>query len=278
MTDSTRTAHSTRHSTTRRNVLRGTVATAALAATTTAPAGPAHAAPPAGGGPEIGILLYDGFSLLDPTGPAEVLSRLPGATVTMIAERRGAVRTDTGDVAVVAERSLDEVDRLDVLLVPGAGNRGTVAAMNNRTLLDWIRRIHRHTRWTTSVCTGSIVLAAAGLLDGRQATTYWAAAEYLEATFDVTCLPRRYVRSGKIITAAGVSAGIDMALYLASLLAGADTAKAVQLAIEYDPQPPFDAGDASRADARLKERALRLLEESQEQGQGPRSHPGVRLG
>ncbi|MCL3997162.1 DJ-1/PfpI family protein [Streptomyces lavenduligriseus] len=238
MTDSTRTAHSTRHSTTRRNVLRGTVATAALAAATTAPAGPAHAAPPAGGGPEIGILLYDGFSLLDPTGPAEVLSRLPGATVTMIAERRGAVRTDTGDVAVVAERSLDEVDRLDVLLVPGAGNRGTVAAMNNRTLLDWIRRIHRHTRWTTSVCTGSIVLAAAGLLDGRQATTYWAAAEYLEATFDVTCLPRRHVRSGKIITAAGVSAGIDMALYLASLLAGADTAKAVQLAIEYDPQPP----------------------------------------
>lgn len=302
MTDSTRTEHSARHSTTRRNVLRGTVATAALAAATTAPAGPAHAAPRAGGGPRIGILLYDGFSLLDPTGPAEVLSRLPGATVTMIAERRGAVRTDTGDVAVVAERSLDEVDRLDVLLVPGAGDRGTVAAMHNRTLLDWIRRVHRHTRWTTSVCTGSIVLAAAGLLDGRQATTYWASAEYLESTFDVTYLPRRYVHSGKIITAAGVSAGIDMALYLASLLAGTDTAKAAQLAIEYDPRPPYETGDATRADARLKERALRLLEESQGQGGGdrraappallradavadapraaggPRSHPGVRLG
>jgi transcriptional regulator GlxA family with amidase domain len=241
------------------------VATAALAATATAPAvtGTAHAAPEAGGGPAIGILLYDGFSLLDPTGPAEVLSRLPDATVTMIAEKRGAVRTDTGDVAVVAERSLDEVDRLDVLLVPGAGNRGTVAAMNNRTLLDWIRRIHRHTRWTTSVCTGSIVLAAAGLLDGREATTYWASAEYLESTFDVTYLPRRYVHSGKIITAAGVSAGIDMALYLASLLAGTDTAQAIQLAVEYDPQPPFDTGDATQADALLKERALRLLAESQ---------------
>ncbi|MEV5440240.1 DJ-1/PfpI family protein [Streptomyces sp. NPDC052682] len=256
--------HTTPHSTTRRNVLRGTVATAALAATAAVPAGAAHAAPTGSGtGPAIGILLYDGFSLLDPTGPAEVLSRLPDATVTMIAERRGPVRTDTADVALVAERSLDEVDRLDVLLVPGAGNRGTVAAMNNQALLSWIRRIHRHTRWTTSVCTGSIVLAAAGLLDGRQATTYWASAEYLESTFDVTYLPQRYVRSGKLITAAGVSAGIDMALYLASLMAGDDTAKAIQLAVEYDPQPPFDSGNATEADARLKERALQLLAASQ---------------
>jgi transcriptional regulator GlxA family with amidase domain len=245
-------------------MLRGTVAAAALAAGGTVPAGAAQAVPPRGGtGPAVGILLYDGFSLLDPTGPAEVLSRLPGATVTMIAERRGAVRTDTGDVAVVAEHSLDEVDRLDVLLVPGAGNRGTVAAMNNQALLSWIRRIHRHTRWTTSVCTGSIVLAAAGLLDGRAATTYWASAEYLESTFDVTYLPRRYVRSGKIITAAGVSAGVDMALHLASLIAGDDTAKAIQLAVEYDPQPPFDSGDATQADAELKERALELLAASQ---------------
>ncbi|MEH0653051.1 DJ-1/PfpI family protein [Streptomyces scabiei] len=261
-------------STTRRNVLRGTLATAALAATATAvapadhahgaPADEAHGAPADGGtGPHIGILLYDGYSLLDPTGPAEILSRLPDATVTMIAERRGPVRTDTADVAVLAERSLAEVDRLDVLLVPGAGNRGTVEAMNNQALLRWIREMHRHTRWTTSVCTGSIVLAAAGLLTGRRATTYWASADYLRSTFDVTYLPQRYVRSGKIITAAGVSAGVDMSLYLASLIADDDTAKAIQLAVEYDPQPPFDSGDAAAASPRLKERALRLLAASQ---------------
>ncbi|MGW3494923.1 DJ-1/PfpI family protein [Streptomyces sp. NPDC001020] len=253
------------HPTTRRNLLRGTLATAALAATAAAQTRAAQAAPMSGAGPNIGILLYDGYSLLDPTGPAEVLSRLPEATVTMIAEKRGAVRTDTGDVAVVAERSIAEVDRLDVLLIPGGGNHGTISAMNNETLLSWIREIHRHSRWTTSVCTGSIVLAAAGLLKGRQATTYWASADYLQSTFGVTYLPQRYVRSGKIITAAGVSAGLDMALYLASLIAGEDTAKAIQLAVEYDPQPPFDSGNAADADARLKEHALQLLAASQVQ-------------
>ncbi|MDG9709439.1 DJ-1/PfpI family protein [Streptomyces sp. DH10] len=253
------------HSTTRRNVLRGTVATAALAATAAAAQTEAAYAAPHGGatGPNIGILLYDGYSLLDPTGPAEVLSRLPDATVTMIAEKRGAVRTDTADVAVVADRSITEIDRLDVLLVPGAGNRGTIAAMNNQALLRWIRKMHRHTQWTISVCTGSIILAAAGLLDGREATTYWASADYLQSTFDVTYLPQRYVRSGKIITAAGVSAGVDMALYLASVMADDDTAKAIQLAVEYDPQPPFASGNASDASPQLKERALQLLAASQ---------------
>ncbi|WKX72767.1 DJ-1/PfpI family protein [Streptomyces sp. XD-27] len=255
------------HSTSRRAVLCGSAATAVLAAAGSIPAaGTAHAEGRgerrAKGGPEIGILLYDGYSLLDPTGPAEVLSRLPGANVTMIAERRGPVRTDTGDAAVVADRSIAEVDRLDVLLVPGAGNRGTVAAMKNQALLRWIRRIHRNSRWTTSVCTGSLVLAAAGLLDGRKATTYWASADYLESEFDVTYVAERSVRSGKIITAAGVSAGVDMALYLASLIAGDTTAKAIQLAIEYDPRPPFDSGSAADADPRLKELALRLLAES----------------
>ncbi|MGP3977426.1 DJ-1/PfpI family protein [Streptomyces sp. 8N114] len=259
-------------SATRRSVLHGTVAVTALAAVgaaqastahaSTAHASTAHAAQPRRRELHIGILLYDGYSLLDPTGPAEVLSRLPGAAVTMVAERRGPVRTDTGDVAVMADRSLDEVDRLDVLLVPGGGNRGTIAAMKNPRILEWVRRIHRHTRWTTSVCTGALILASAGLLDGRRATTYWASADYLESTFDVTYVPERYVRSGKIVTAAGVSAGVDMALHLASLIAGERTAKAVQLAVEYDPRPPFDAGNAAEASPELKELALRLLEES----------------
>lgn len=258
----------------RRAVLRGTTATAATAALATAglaAPGPAHAADVRRGtgertpdhGPRVGILLYDGYSLLDPTGPAEVLSRVPGASVTMVAERRGPVRTDTGDVAVVAERALDEAGRLDVLLVPGAGNRGTLAAMGNKALLRWIRETNRHTRFTTSVCTGSLILAAAGLLDGRRATTYWASAPYMEQTFDITYVPERYVRSGKFITSAGVSAGLDMALHLAARLTDDDTARAIQLAVEYDPRPPFDAGNAQEASEELKARALRILEESQ---------------
>ncbi|MEU7203125.1 DJ-1/PfpI family protein [Streptomyces sp. NPDC045470] len=254
-------------STSRRNMLRGSAATAVLAAAGPALAGTAHAATahaaPPPGAPHVGILLYDGYSLLDPTGPAEILARLPGASVTMIAEKRGAVRTDTRDVAVVADRSIAEVDRLDVLLVPGAGNRGTLGAMNNKALLGWIREMHRHSVWTTSVCTGSLILAAAGLLEGKRATTYWASAEYLQSAFGVTYLPQRYVRSGKIITAAGVSAGVDMALYLACLIAGEDTARAIQLAVEYAPDPPFDSGNAANADAQLKQRALELLAASQ---------------
>lgn len=213
-------------------------------------------------GPRIGILLYDGFSLLDPTGPAELLSRLPDATVTMVAERPGPVRTDTGQVAVLAERSIAEVDRLDVLLVPGAGERGTVAAMRNPVLIDWIRRVDRNTTWTTSVCTGSLILGAAGLLRER-ATTHWASAGYLESTFGVRYVPDRYVEVGKVITAAGVSAGIDLALYLAALLAGEDVARGIQLGLEYDPRPPFDSGNAAEASPELKALALRLLAESQ---------------
>jgi transcriptional regulator GlxA family with amidase domain len=246
--------------TTRRTVLTSVAAAAAFGLATGTAEAQTSGRPPRGR--QIGILLYDGFSLLDPTGPAELLSRLPDTKVTMIAERRGPVRTDTQDVAVQADRSVAEVDRLDVLLVPGAGNRGTVGAMQNPVLLDWIRRIDRHTTWTTSVCTGALILGAAGLLRER-ATTYWASASYLETTFGVRYVPERYVRDGKIITAAGVSAGIDLALYLASLLEGDEIARGIQLAVEYDPQPPFDAGNAATASPELKELALRLLAESQ---------------
>ncbi|MEV1011961.1 DJ-1/PfpI family protein [Streptomyces sp. NPDC049881] len=261
-----------RDTTERRTLLGGTVATV-LAGAGLAAAGTAGTAAASDNGqradregrpgPRIGIFLFDGFSLLDPTGPAEVLCRLPGASVTMIGLRRGPVRTDTAGVAVVADLAFDEVDRLDVLLVPGGADRGMLATIGNPAVLDWIRRLHRRTRWTTSVCTGSVLLAAAGLLEGRRATTYWAAAEYLESTYGVTYVPERWVRSGKIMTAAGVSAGIDMALALAAELAGEEVARAVQLAVEYDPSPPFDSGDAAEADPALKELALRLIAESQ---------------
>ncbi|WP_086798955.1 DJ-1/PfpI family protein [Streptomyces caniscabiei] len=259
------------HPTTRRNVLRGTVAAAALAATAAGPTGVAQAAPDGTtladakgrSGPTIGILIFDGYSMLDPTGPAEVLSRIPDATVMMIAEQRGPVRTDTGDVALIAERSLAEVGHLDVLLVSGGGYRGMDAALENQSILNLIRESHRHTRWTTSVCSGGLLLAAAGLLKGRKAAVHWLAAEQLQKRFGVTYSPQRYVHSGKIITSAGVSAGVDMSLYLASLIAGEDTARAIQLAIEYDPQPPFDSGNAAEASEELKRRAAELLSASE---------------
>ncbi|MER6999060.1 DJ-1/PfpI family protein [Streptomyces sp. NPDC000410] len=262
---------STAKDTSRRAVVRAAVATtgtiAGLAALGTTPGVAATGAAAAGRrsperGPRIGILLHDGYSLLDPTGPAEILSRLPGATATMLAERRGPVRTDTRDVAVVAARSIDEIDQLDVLVVPGAGERGTREAMGNPVLLDWIRRIDRHTRWTTSVCTGSLVLAAAGLLRGREATTYWASKDFL-APFGATYVPRRYVHSGKFITGAGVSAGQDMALHLAQQIAGDTVAQAIQPAVEYDPEPPFDTGSPDKADPELQQLALRLPADSQ---------------
>ncbi len=212
-------------------------------------------------GPHIGVLLYDGFSLLDVAGPADLLGRLPGATVTLVGEERGPVRTDTGFVGVSADRATHEVDRFDVLVVPGAGERGTRGAMRNEALLDWIRRVDRHTTWTVSVCTGSLVLGRAGLLRDR-ATTYWASADYLERTFGVRYVAARYVHTGKIITAAGVSAGIDMALYLATRIAGETVARAVQLAVEYDPRPPLDSGDPATASTELKELSQQLLADS----------------
>lgn len=215
------------------------------------------------GGPRIGILLYDGYCLLDVAGPADLLARLPGATVTMVAEQRGPVRNDTGCAVLSADQSIDEVDRVDVLVVPGGGERGTTGAMENAALLGWIRRVDQHTTWTVSVCTGSLVLGEAGLLRG-EATTYWACADFMENRFGVRYVPARYVHTGKVITAAGVSAGLDMALYLAVLLAGEQVARALQLGIEYDPQPPLDSGNPATAGEELKELSLRLVSESTE--------------
>jgi putative intracellular protease/amidase len=243
----------------RRTVLRG----AAAGVVGTGAIGlDAPASAESGPGPRIGILLYDRFSLLDPTGPAEILSRLPGASVTMIAERPGPVRTDTGDVALMAERAMADVRHLDVLLVPGGSEKAVLAVFERPAVLDWIRRMHRRTQWTTSVCTGSMILGKAGLLTGRRATTYWSGKDYLE-TLGATYVAERYVRDGKIITSAGVSAGQDMALYLASLMAGEQTAKALQLAVEYDPQPPYDTGSPGKAGPELQKLALQLLADSQ---------------
>ncbi len=197
---------------------------------------------------DVAILLYERFTALDAIGPYEVLSRLPGAHVTFVARERGPLRTDNDMLSLLADRAIAEVERCEVLLVPGGP--GEVAARAGADVLDWIRAMHETSLWSTSVCTGSLILAAAGLLEGRRATGHWLALEQLR---ELGAQPsaERVVFDGKLVTAAGVSAGIDMALALAARIAGEEVAQAIQLGIEYDPQPPFDAGSPAKAPAQI---------------------------
>ncbi len=198
----------------------------------------------------IAIPIFDELTALDAVGPYEVLSRLPGATVTFIAAEPGPKRTETKMLALVADRSFDELPHPDVIVVPGGF--GTRALMHDEVMLGWLRAAHESSTWTTSVCTGSLLLAAAGILDGLEATTHWLSMDEL-SQFSVTPVQRRVVEQGKVITAAGVSAGIDMALTLAARVAGDDLAQAIQLGIEYDPHPPFRGGSPATAPDRIVE-------------------------
>jgi putative intracellular protease/amidase len=193
---------------------------------------------------QIAILLFDRLTALDAVGPYEVLSRLPGATVTFVAEEPGPKRTKNGSLALTADAGLADVPAPDVVLVPGGFGR--TALMDDGPVHAWLRSAHETSTWTTSVCTGSLILAAAGLLAGRRATTHWLAMEEL-GRLGAESVSERVVFDGKIVTAAGVSAGIDMALALAARIAGAGIARAIQLSIEYDPQPPFDSGSPRTA-------------------------------
>ena len=199
---------------------------------------------------QVAYLLYDRFTALDITGPHEVLNSLPDVESVFVAERAGPIRNERGTLALVADRTLDEVAHPDVVVVPGGF--GTRLLLEHRPVLDWLRTAHETSTWTTSVCTGALLLAAAGLLDGAPATTHWFAREQL-ATLGARPVAERVVRHGKIVTAAGVSAGIDMALGLVALMRGEETAKAVQLGIEYDPRPPFDSGSVEKAPAETVE-------------------------
>jgi transcriptional regulator GlxA family with amidase domain len=199
---------------------------------------------------KIVIVLYEGFTALDAIGPYEVLRSVPGWEVEFVAQERGEVRTDSGVVGLTADRSLEEVGTPEIVLVPGG--MGTRKKMEDEELLAWLRRVDESTKWTTSVCTGSLLLAAAGLLEGKRATGHWAWLEPLRE-FGADPVGGRYVEDGKVITAAGVSAGIDMALYLVGREVGPDVAQAIQLGIEYDPDPPFDAGSPEKAPAPIVE-------------------------
>jgi putative intracellular protease/amidase len=199
---------------------------------------------------KIAIPLFDRFTALDAVGPYEVLSRLPGATVHFVAAQPGMKRTETDMLGLSADLSLDELRDPEILVVPGG--YGTRALLDDEEFVGWVRRAHEQSEWTTSVCTGSLVLAAAGILDGLEATTHWLEYDLLER-LGAKPVSRRVVRQGKVITAAGVSSGIDMALVLAAEIAGDDVAKAIQLGIEYDPKPPFDSGSPAKAGRRIVE-------------------------
>jgi putative intracellular protease/amidase len=192
---------------------------------------------------KIAILIFDKLTALDAIGPYEVLSRLPEAELSFVAKETGPKRTDTGALAVTADLALTELESPDVLLVPGGeGNRPLLI---DEEVLDWVRAAHESSTWTTSVCTGSLVLGAAGVLEGKRATSHWAYREQLRE-YGAEPVAERVVTDGKVVTAAGVSAGIDMALRLAALIAGDDVARAIQLGIEYDPDPPFDSGSPEK--------------------------------
>lgn len=193
---------------------------------------------------KIAIPIFDKVTALDAVGPYEVLSRLPGAQLKFVGVEAGPVKTDNRMLSLVAEAALEDWAEPDILVFPGGF--GTRRLMTDWRMLEWVRHVHESTQWTTSVCTGSLVLGAAGLLDGLEATTHWAALDVLEG-LGAKPTGRRVVPQGKIVTAAGVSSGIDMALYLAGQIAGDMVAQAIQLGIEYDPQPPYDCGSPEKA-------------------------------
>ncbi|MER5743513.1 DJ-1/PfpI family protein [Streptomyces sp. NPDC059913] len=200
---------------------------------------------------QIAVVLFDRFTALDAVGPHEMLARLPGAETVFVAGRTGPVRNDTGGLSLLAERTFADVTAPDVLVVPGGpGQRDLMA---DPELLGWLRTADATSTWTTSVCTGSLLLAAAGLLTGRRATSHWLQLDVL-AELGAEPTGERVVVDGKYVTAAGVSAGIDMGLTLAGRIAGEDHARAVQLLTEYDPQPPYDAGSPEKAPAAMVER------------------------
>ena len=203
---------------------------------------------------QIAIVLYPGLTALDALGPYEVLKMLPGAEVRFVAHEPGPIATDRGVLTIGATHAFDETPSPYLLLVPGAESTTTTAMADGR-LITWLQKAHRTTTYTTSVCSGALVLAAAGLLEGLPATTHWAAQSHL-ARFGATPSPdARLVRAGKVWTAAGVSAGLDLALALFGEIAGREAAEVAQLLLEYDPQPPFDAGHPSKANDAVRAKA-----------------------
>jgi putative intracellular protease/amidase len=219
----------------------------------------------------IAIPLFDRFTALDAVGPYEVLSRVPGAQVHWLAAAPGPVRTGNDMLGLMADAAYEDLPDPEIVVVPGG--HGTRVLLDDERILGWIRRAHETSEWTTSVCSGSLLLGAAGVLDGLEATSHWIELEMLER-FGASPSNRRVVEQGKVITAAGVSSGIDMALVLAARIAGPEVAQTIQLRIEYDPEPPFDAGSHRKAPKEIVERLLAARHSPQRtRTRGPATDP-----
>jgi len=208
---------------------------------------------------KITIFLFDGITALDAIGPYESLARLSDVTIEFVAKEKGPVRTGDGFLRLHADADIASVLRTDILIVPGGHRRGLAATIPDPDIQDWVRRMYVTTRWTTSVCTGALILGAAGVLAGRKASTHWRAKGGLDK-FGAEYSADRVTIDGKYMTSAGVSAGLDMGLKVCAEVAGRDLAEAIQLSMQYDPQPPFGAGnpaDATVARVKLIETVLR---------------------
>ena len=192
------------------------------------------------------IYLYDGVTALDAIGPYESLSRLPGVEIRFVGLRAGPVRTGDGFLGLHADTGINDEIEADILIVPGGRRAGVQRELGEERVLGWMAVLDEVTKWTCSVCTGSLILGAAGLIEGRRASTHWGARDYL-GHFNATYSAERVTEDGKYLTSAGVSAGIDLGLVLCAEIAGRAMAEAVQLSMEYDPAPPFDAGDFRKA-------------------------------
>jgi putative intracellular protease/amidase len=207
---------------------------------------------------DIVIYLYNGITTLDAVGPYEVLSRMPDANIKFVGEAQGPIVSDSHFLKLIADYEIAEIERADILLIPGSVI-GFLREAKKEHVKDWIRRIHQTTQWTVSVCTGSVILASAGLLQGLKASSHWAAIHLLKDYGAVPTL-ERFVREGKIITSQGVSAGIDMGLYLAAEIVGVEQAKAYQLMIEYFPRPPLGYTSMEETSEETRSLARRLTE------------------
>ena len=204
---------------------------------------------------KIAFVLYDQFTALDLVGPYEVIARWPGAEVHFVATAPDPVRADAG-LVVSPTGTLDSLTAPDLVVVPGSGN--PMPALNDQALLDWVKHASQHATWMASVCTGASIYAAAGLLASRRANTHWAFRDVL-ASMGVNVCPDRVVFDEPFVSCAGVSAGIDMALALTGRVHGPAAAEAIQLVIEYDPQPPFDAGAPHKASDQVMRAAGKIL-------------------
>lgn len=207
---------------------------------------------------QVAILLYPGVTALDAVGPCEVFERMANTEVRLVGKEVGPVMAEGGTILLGISHTVAETLSPDLVLVPGGTT--TPSQMVDDEVLDWLREVHKTTTWTASVCTGALILGAAGILKGLPATTHWYKMGVLKIMGAKPQPDDRIVRSGKTVTAAGVSAGIDLAFWLAGEIAGREQAEAIQLAIEYDPRPPFDAGHMSKASKETQRLAKEIMD------------------